>query len=228
MIEIRITYNINIPEEVQAAHDAVMKLAGFDKEKLQQNSSLLDNENYTETWEVELQKEVEFHKDWTAGNWLVRGKTVRYNDNVYRIIQSHTATVGSEPNVALSLFRPVPIIYPGETYPRWDSIGVLDSENNWDAGERVTWNGQEWESDIDNNIYEPGASSWTNLSSGGGVDCSGVSPWVSTQAWNTYTVGDRRTNNGHLWELHTQAWAQAEPSGPTGYLGWTDLGQCTQ
>ena len=58
------------------------------------------------------------------------------------------------------------------------------------------------------------------------LPCDGVAAWVSTQAWNTYTVGDQRTDAGGLYTLHTQAWAQAKPSGATGYLGWTFIQNC--
>lgn len=227
MATIKIAYNPGNEDEVKKVHDILMVYYENDvsqvEQKMNNNLILTDNQ---ETWQLELKKKVDVHHDWTPGQWLTRGHTTKYNDKVYRIIQSHRAVTGSEPGVANSLFRPVPVIYPGETYPRWNSIGVLDSENNWDLGDRVTWQGQQWESDIDNNIYEPGVSSWTNITQGTGVDCTGVQEWDSSQAWNTYTVGDRRTNNGRLYELHTQAWAQAEPSGASGHLGWTDLGEC--
>lgn len=227
MSELKIIYDKNEDVSVKKAFDVLMVWYNMDKERvlseMNQNQVAVE---YSENWQIELNKKVEVHHDWTPGQWLTRGHTTRYNDKVYRIIQSHTAVTGSEPDVAYSLFRPVPVIYPDETYPRWNSIGVLDSENNWDLGDRVTWQGQQWKSDIDNNIYEPGVSSWTNITQGTGVDCSGVQEWDSGQAWNTYTVGDLRTNNGRLYELHTQAWAQAEPSGASGYLGWTDLGEC--
>jgi hypothetical protein len=215
MIEIQITYNKDVAEDVKAAHDAVMKLTGFDKVRLQNSSTVLENVNYTANWEVDLQKEVEFHKDWQAGEYMVRNKTTRYNDVVYRIIQSHTAQVGWEPDVSLSLFRRTPVVYPGEIYPRWDSIGLLDSENNWDSGECVMWNGEAWESDIDNNIYEPGVSSWTSLSQTNPT----VDAWVQpTGAHDTYSVGSQVLHNGSTWEstVDNNSW---EP----GVYGWVQI-----
>jgi len=210
-MEIYITYDKNIPEEVKAAHDAVMKLTGFDKVKLTDNSTILTNENYTEDWEVELSKEVEFSKEWQEGLWLVRDGKVIYNNKSYRVVQSHTAQLGWEPDNTLSLFRPSPIVYPNEIYPRWDSIGLLDSENNWDKDERVTWNGEDWVSDIDNNIYEPGVSSWTNLSQGNTVEA-----WIQpTGAHDVYNIGDQVTHNDSTWEsiVANNSW---EP----GVYGW--------
>jgi hypothetical protein len=109
----------------------------------------------------------------------------------------------------------VPIVYPGEQYPRWDSIGLLDSENSWGSGERVTWNGEEWESDVDNNVWEPGVSQWTNLSQ----PAQTIEAWVQpTGAHDVYNTGDKVTYNSRTWEstVDNNSW---EP----GVYGWAEI-----
>jgi hypothetical protein len=113
----------------------------------------------------------------------------------------------------------------GDNYPMW--VQPLGATDAYALDERVTHNGKDWESDIDNNVWEPGVTQWTELSGATPTSgCTGVAEWDVAQSWTTYTVGDLRTNNNQLWELHTQAWAQNEPSGPSGDLGWTYIQDC--
>jgi hypothetical protein len=58
--------------------------------------------------------------------------------------------------------------------------------------------------------------------------CEGVAAWTNTQHWSTYSVGDRRTDGGKLWECHNPQWAQSyAPSSAWGYLAWTFVADCS-
>ena len=186
-------------------------------------------------WDLELKTEVTKIQEWKHGKEMVRGFQASHLGIVYNIVQTHIAEFA--PAIVPALFRKAPFIYPNETYPRWDSIAPLDSESNWKLNDRVEWAGKEWESKQNDNIYEPGAvasSIWEEI--GAVIDppvdppsnpCEGVAAWSGSQHWSTYTVGDKRTDGGKLYELHTQAWSQSyAPSSAYGYLGWTFLNDC--
>ena len=47
--------------------------------------------------------------------------------------------------------------------------------------------------------------------------------WDPAQHWETYTLGDLRTNGSRLWECIDITYSFWEPSGPQGYLGWREV-----
>src|SRR5690554_6115904 len=100
--------------------------------------------------------------------------------------------------------------------------GLMDSENNWDSGERVEWNGSEWESTVDNNVWEPGAvgvTQWTNLNEEEPEEPEGYPAWVQpTGGHDAYNIEDRVSHNGNDWESASNGnvW---EP----GVFGWNQL-----
>lgn len=63
------------------------------------------------------------------------------------------------------------------------------------------------------------------VESTGGL-CDGVEAWDVNTSWTSYTVGDKRTNDGQVWEVTNVAYAIHEPSGPSGYFGWKLIGTC--
>ena len=82
---------------------------------------------------------------------------LRHEGIVYKVLQAHTSQEGWEPNVAPSLFAKVLIPDP-TVIPEWEQP---DSTNPYMAGDKVTHNGQTWESTVDNNVWEPGVYGWT-------------------------------------------------------------------
>lgn len=77
---------------------------------------------------------------------------VRYNDILYRVLIAHTSQPAWTPTAAPSLFARVLIPEP-EVIPDWVPP---DSTNPYMIGDKVRYNGQIWESTIDNNVWEPG------------------------------------------------------------------------
>ena len=90
---------------------------------------------------------------------------VRYRGRLYKCLQSHVAQEDWTPDAAPSLWAE---ILPGQagntpgdgTIPEWERPG---STNGYATGDRVTHNGVVWESTIDNNVWEPGATGTENL-----------------------------------------------------------------
>lgn len=62
-------------------------------------------------------------------------------------------------------------------------------------------------------------------SSGSGT-CNGIAQWDPAQEWYSYAAGDKRVNDGKVWECTNVAYAIYEPSGPYGHFGWQLLGDC--
>jgi len=234
MSNIKLAYNKEDDVQVKKTFDVLMVWFDNDKDQvlaaMNQNQIAITNQV---TWHSEINKKVNIIQEWAMDAVMVRGKQCRHEGIVYNIIQTHT--VNNEtfiPPTIPALYRKAPVIEPGQTYPTWDSIGLLDSENYWRMDDIVHWNDKDWQSTHAINIWEPGVSQWNEV--GAVVDppvdnpCEGVDPWVGTQHWSTYTVGDRRTDGGGLYELHTQAWAQSyAPSSAYGNLGWTFIQACS-
>lgn len=234
----RIRYNPNDAEDVRKAFEVLtLRNAGnIEHVKAILINDLADQE--AEMWAADLNTEVEIIPEWALGLACVRGNKVRQNGVVYRVIQSHVVSdENASPSTTPALFRRAPVIEVGKLFPTWDSIGLLDSENFWLDDDIVWWNGQYWKSNTPTNIWEPGAVGITQWDvfdpeeeePGPGEDiCEGIAPWDSGQHWSTYTIGDKRTSNGGLYEVKDPAWAQSfAPHTAEGLqFGWNFLGNC--
>lgn len=158
MSNIIIRYNADDAVEVKKTFDVLMVWYSNDKttvlNAMLQNPIAVANAS---TWHNELNTAVIPIKEWAMGAILERGKQCRHLGVVYNIIQTHTVNNPTfTPPTAASLYRPAPVTLSGNLYPTWNSIGVLDSTNNWKTLDRVFWNNFNWESVVNNNIWEPG------------------------------------------------------------------------
>lgn len=78
---------------------------------------------------------------------------VKYNQVLYKVLQAHTSQLAWNPEVSPSLFAKVLIPDP-EVIPEWEQP---DSTNPYMIGDKVRFEGQVYESLIDNNIWSPAA-----------------------------------------------------------------------
>ena len=99
----------------------------------------------------------EFYPAWAAGVSCAVGYKAQDNGRLWRCLQAHTSQDGWTPTAAHSLWAKVLIPDPG-TIPEWEQP---ESTNPYMAGDKVTHNGKTWVSDIDNNVWEPGAYGWS-------------------------------------------------------------------
>ena len=79
------------------------------------------------------------------------GERLWYNEALYKVLQQHTAQETWTPDVTASLYAEVSI----EEIPEW--VQPLSAETAYHLGDKVKHNGLTWESDVDNNVWEPGA-----------------------------------------------------------------------
>lgn len=87
------------------------------------------------------------------------GDRVRYIDDLYKVLQTHTSQPNWPPIEAPQLFALV-LTDPEGTPKEWVQP---DSTNPYMTGDRVIFNGQVYESVIDNNVWSPSAypAGWT-------------------------------------------------------------------
>lgn len=95
----------------------------------------------------------DLYPDWRADGTYKTGERVQYQGELYKCLQDHTAQPGWTPTDAQSLWAKILTNPSGEILP-WVQPG---STNGYHKGDKVTHKGQTWESDVDNNVWEPGA-----------------------------------------------------------------------
>lgn len=100
------------------------------------------------------------YSEWQPDTPYAAGDRRRYEGVLYKCLQAHTSQENQAPAVAASLWaRIIASDDPGNPLP-WEQP---DSTNPYMSGDRVTHNGHTWESDVDNNVWEPGVYGWTQL-----------------------------------------------------------------
>ena len=105
---------------------------------------------------------VELFPRWNEnGISYVVGNRVLYNGTLFKCLQAHTSQATWTPTDAPSLWTKVLIPDP-EVIPDWEQP---DSTNPYMKGDKVTHNGKTWQSDIDNNVWEPGVYGWSEVTS---------------------------------------------------------------
>ena len=94
-----------------------------------------------------------------AANWgpdmaYAVGDRRQYNGKLYKCLQAHTSQASWNPADAPSLWAEV---LPGQDGEIGEWVQP-DSTNPYMKGDKVTHNGKTWESDVDNNVWEPGTT----------------------------------------------------------------------
>lgn len=94
---------------------------------------------------------------WAIGVSVTVGERYQYADKLYKCLQAHTTQADWKPDDSPSLW--VGISDPAEEWPEWSQpVGSTDA---YAKGAKVSHNGKHWTSDVDANVWEPGAYGWT-------------------------------------------------------------------
>lgn len=99
---------------------------------------------------------IELFAIWDASASYNADDRVRYNEILYRCLQTHQAQEGWTPVDAPSLWAKVLIPDPG-IIPEWEQPS---STNPYMTGDKVRHSNKIWISTIDNNVWEPGVYGW--------------------------------------------------------------------
>lgn len=87
------------------------------------------------------------------------GDRVVFNNTLYKVLQNHTSQINWNPELAVSLFAEVLIPDP-DVIPEWKQP---DSTNPYMKDDKVKHNDLTWQSDVDNNVWEPGVYGWIQI-----------------------------------------------------------------
>lgn len=93
---------------------------------------------------------------WTALVSYTAGAIVRYENKLYRCVQSHTSQQTWTPDATASLWKQIGD--PSEEWPAWSQ--PLGAHDAYPLGAKVSHNEKHWISTVDNNVWEPGAYGW--------------------------------------------------------------------
>lgn len=130
------------------------------REQARQLRKLLENSTESMTDEKIVQYPA-FVEKWHPDAEYTEGKRLSHNGTVYRVLQEHTSQEGWEPDKAPSLFAKV--LVPTDESGQQTSVDEWeqpDSTNPYMKGNKASHNGKVWESDYDNNVWEPGVFGW--------------------------------------------------------------------
>lgn len=119
----------------------------------------INSESNTDEQALEVQALYPNWEDLEEGTELVAGQRVNYENVLYNVILTHKKQFTWTPSNAPSLFAKVLIVDPN-VIPEWEQP---DSTNPYMKGDKVTHNGSTWESLVDNNVWEPGATGTESL-----------------------------------------------------------------
>lgn len=102
---------------------------------------------------------VELFPAWAADTVYETDIRVRYEGNLYRVVQAHTSQEGWEPPNVPALFTQVAL--PGEI-PVW--VQPTGAQDAYMAGDKVhypTESDPVYESTVDNNVWAPNVYGWS-------------------------------------------------------------------
>lgn len=91
------------------------------------------------------------YPSWSSkvGEQVSVGERLWYNERLYKVIQAHTIQLSWTPDVSVSLFTEVSI----DEFPEW--VQPTGSTDAYMIGDRITFEGNHYESLIDYNTYSP-------------------------------------------------------------------------
>lgn len=96
-------------------------------------------------------------KSYKTGNILAYGVNADGETQLYQVLQDHTSKGTWPPDAAVSLYKKIGFNADGVSI--WTQpLGATDAYN---AGDVVEHKGQQWTSDVDGNVWEPGVYGWT-------------------------------------------------------------------
>lgn len=107
--------------------------------------------------DTEALEGVELFPLWKTGKAYQTGDRVRYEDTLYKCLQSHTSQDTWTPTDAPSLWARVDD--PSVEFPEW--VQPTGSTDAYMKGDKVTYKEQHYISDVDNNVWAPDVYGWS-------------------------------------------------------------------
>lgn len=102
---------------------------------------------------------VNLFPSWKPAKAYVKDERVTFKGILYKCLQAHTSQDAWTPLAAPSLWTKV--LIPDENQiPEWEQP---DSTNAYMKGDKVSYNGTIYESNIDNNVWAPNVYGWVTV-----------------------------------------------------------------
>ena len=92
------------------------------------------------------------------GEEVKAGERLWYDGKLYKVVQTHTVQDDWTPDILPALYTEVSIA----EWPEW--VQPTGAQDAYNKGDKVSYNGAHWVSDIDANVYAPGVYGWTEVS----------------------------------------------------------------
>ena len=152
-----------------------------------------------------------------VGNQIQNNTRVRYGGRIFKVLQAHTSQEDWTPSRAPSLFAEVLTDDSGEPQ-EWVQPS---STNPYLTGDKVIFNGNVYESIIDNNVWSPAdyPGGWRLIENNNTPEepsGNDISEWVQPDASNPYNTGDKVIFNNLIYEslIDNNTWSPADyPAG---------------
>lgn len=97
------------------------------------------------------------NKSYKIGDIFSYGVNADGETQLYTVLQDHASQANWTPDTAASLYKKVGFTDAGVNI--WTQpLGATDAYN---TGDVVEHKGQQWTSDVDSNVWEPGVYGWT-------------------------------------------------------------------
>lgn len=128
-------------------------------DKAKELKAAIDNVAANATDEIAVKSAI-LYEEWNGDSKTYKeGQRLNYGGSLYKVLQAHTSQDDWTPDVSPSLFAKV-LIPDANVIPEWEQP---DSTNPYMTGDKVTHNGKTWESLVDSNVWEPGATGTESL-----------------------------------------------------------------
>lgn len=101
--------------------------------------------------DIDALEAIQLFPVWSENTGYFIDDRVRYNNILYKCLQSHVSQESWTPIAAPSLWSKVLIPDP-EIIPEWEQPNAT---NGYSIGDKVSFNGKIYESLIDNNVWSP-------------------------------------------------------------------------
>lgn len=100
---------------------------------------------------------VELYPAWKSGNSYAVDDRIRYGSTLYRCVQAHTSQDDWTPDATPALWTVVSL----EEFQEW--VQPTGAQDAYAKGDKVSYNGSHWESDVDANVWAPDAYGWHEI-----------------------------------------------------------------
>ena len=99
-------------------------------------------------------KNIDLYPSWREGLAVEIGARYRYAGTLYKCVQAHTTQADWAPGATPALWTVVSL----EDWPEW--VQPTGAHDVYQYGDKVSYDGKHWISEIDNNSWVPGVYGW--------------------------------------------------------------------